>query len=208
MHNVPQRAAPQQARAIATRQKLLQATADSLCEVGCSGTTTTVVAERAGVSQGALFKHFGSKHQLRASTMEHLFDRLFDSFRIAFAASAEDEDRLSCVLRELWAVFLTPELYAVVELYIAARTDEPLRLALVPVLGQHRSNLANEARQLFPQAADHNPNFDVAVDGILSTFQGAAMSAAVLQDFSGAAAFAEFLERVCRRELEPPYGAE
>ena len=65
------RAAPQQARAKATRRKLLNAAVQSLCESGCAGTTTTVVANRAGVSQGALYKHFGSKHQLIAATVEH-----------------------------------------------------------------------------------------------------------------------------------------
>ena len=48
-------------------------------------------------------------------------------------------------LPQLWAVFLMPELYAVVELYIVARTDEALREELVPVLTAHRENLLVEA---------------------------------------------------------------
>ncbi len=198
--------APQQARAIATRLRLLDSAVLCLCEAGYAKTTTTMVAQRAEVSQGALYKHFGSKQQLIAGTAEHLFSGLVEDFQAAFAVSTSGEDRLSRVLFELWTVFLTPELYAVVDLYIAARTDEPLRLALVPVVTQHRDNLHKEARVLFPEAAENNPRFEIAVDGILSTLQGAAMSAAVLDDLSNAAAFAAFLEHVCRRELEPPYG--
>ena len=200
---------PTQARAIATRRKLLDAAVHSLCELGSAKTTTTVVARRAGVSQGALYKHFGSKHDLIAATTEHLFQGLIDDFRAAFAAAGagQDQDPVTRVLQQLWAVFLTPELYAVVELYIAARTDEPLRRALLPVVCQHRDNLHEEARRLFPEAAADNPRFEVAVDTVMSVMQGAAMSAAVLQDHSGAAEFARFLEHVCRRELQPPYGA-
>ncbi len=198
---------PTQARAVATRLKLLDAAVQSLCTLGSAKTTTTVVARRAGVSQGALYKHFGSKHDLIAATTEHLFQGLFNDFRAAFAAGGSGQDPVTQVLRELWAVFLSPELYAVVELYIAARTDEALRRALLPVVRRHRDNLHEEARGLFPEAAADNPRFEVAVDTVMSVMQGAAMSAAVLQDHSGAADFARFLEHVCRRELQPPYGA-
>ena len=202
------RTAPKQARAKATRQKLLGSAVQGLCTLGYAKTTTTVVAHRAGVSQGALYKHFGSKQQLVAATMEHLFEGLVTDFRTAFAAGGSGQDRLSRVLSELWAVFLKPELYAVVELYIAARTDEALRQALVPVLRQHRANLHAEARLLFPEAAAENPRFEIAVDSVMSALQGASISAAVLRDFSDAARFAAFLEHICRRELEPPYGAD
>jgi AcrR family transcriptional regulator len=206
MSDTQAKAPPKQARAIATRQKLLDAAAQCLCELGARGTTTTAVAKRAGVSQGALYKHFGSKHHLLAATTEHLFNILIEAFRGAFGAQATDQDRLSRVLQELWAVFLMPELYAVVELYIVARTDETLREALVPVLAEHRENLLAEARRIFPEAAAENPRFDMAVDGIMAAMQGAAMNAAVVRDLSQATEFATFVERVCRREFEPPYG--
>ena len=109
------RQAPKQARAIATRQKLLQAAATSLCEVGCSGTTTTEVANRAGVSQGALYKHFGNKQNLLAATTEYLFQYLIDEFRVGFQVAQGQQDPLPVTLSTLWMVFLKPELYAVVE---------------------------------------------------------------------------------------------
>ena len=199
---------PKQARAIATRNKLLSAAAHCLCELGARGTTTTAVAKEAGVSQGALYKHFGSKHHLLAATTEHLLATLFTAFQRAFAARPlDDGDKLSKVLPALWGVFLLPELYAVVELYIMARTDEPLREALVPVLDAHRQNLLAEARELFPVAASENPRFDLAVYGIMLALQGAAMNAAVVQEQGWTAAYASFVEQICRRELEPPYGA-
>jgi AcrR family transcriptional regulator len=199
---------PQQARAVATRNKLIEAVVRSLCSRGYAKTTTTVVAQAAGVSQGALFKHFGSKQHLIAATTEHLFHGLVEDFRSAFQVEGgnEVEDQIPRLLNELWVVFLKPELYAVIELYIAARTDEQLRQALIPVMQEHRDNLINEARRLFPDAAVNNPRFESAVDAIMSAFQGAAMSAAVLQDASHASELSAFLEHLCRLELQPPYG--
>jgi len=201
IHDAP--APPQQARSRATRKKLLNACVDCLCCVGFSNTTTTMIAKKAGVSQGALFKHFASKPQLIAATTQHLFTKLFDEFREAFSIDNSHDDVISSVLPALWAVFLKPELYVVVELYIAARTDDSLREALVPVTAQHREHLLEEARRLFPVSAAKNPRFDVAVDAIMATMQGAAISAVTINDPPRVARFTQFLEHVCRRELTP-----
>lgn len=196
---------PKQARAVATRRKLLDGAVSCLCELGYGSTTTTEVCRRAGVSQGALYKHFGSKQQLIAASTEHLFRGLIEGFRRAFATGATERDRVRCAVRELWSIFLTPELYAVLELYSAARTDEPLREALAPVLHRHRENLLSEARRLFPEAAAANPRFDRVVDGVLTTMQGAALSAAVLPELKSDPSTTLFWENLCRRELEGPF---
>jgi len=206
MKTTPPLSEPKQARAIETHRQILDAAVRSLCETGHGGTTTTVVARRAGVSQGALFKHFGSKQQLLAATTGHLFDRLIGEFRAAFAAGARDDDPVARALLELWRVFLAPELYAVLELYMVSRTDKGLRQAMVPVMLRHRENLLVEARALFPEAAAKNPRFEAGVEAIMSAMQGAAISVAVLQEQADGAAFHDFLEHVWRRELEFPYG--
>ena len=59
-----------------TRGRLLAATQTSLVELGYAGATTTAICRRAGVSQGALFKHFASKGELLAATAEWLFGGL------------------------------------------------------------------------------------------------------------------------------------
>ena len=202
--------AAKQARAHVTRNKLLDAAVGVLCSSGYAKTTTTAVAKRAGMSQGALFKRFGSKHQLVAATAEHLFGGLVADFRNAMRAGQPDDedDALGWIIRQLWAVFLKPELYAVTELYIAARTDEPLRQALVPVMWQHRQNLLTEARRLFPRAADENPHFEAAVDATMHAMQGAAMSVAVLRDAVDLDKLARFVDHTCRRELLPPFGEQ
>ena len=57
-------ATPQQERSRATQARLLEATVECLVEHGWSGTTTTVVAERAGVSRGAQLHHYPTRAAL------------------------------------------------------------------------------------------------------------------------------------------------
>ena len=48
----------------ATRQRLLRAALDLYTTVGFRGTTTPVIASRAGVAEGTIYRHFTSKEHL------------------------------------------------------------------------------------------------------------------------------------------------
>ncbi len=66
---------PQQERSRATQARLLEATVDCLVEHGWSGTTTTVVAARAGVSRGAQLHHYPTRAALVTAAVGHLAER-------------------------------------------------------------------------------------------------------------------------------------
>src|SRR5512139_2951702 len=63
---------PQEERTRAMRQRLLEATVELLVERGWSGTSTTLVSKRAGVSRGAQLHHFPTKNDLVLAAVEHL----------------------------------------------------------------------------------------------------------------------------------------
>ena len=191
---------PVQARSRATRGRLLDATIESLIERGFAGTTTPEVCRRAGVSQGALFKHFGSKADLLGAAVRHLFAGLIDDFRAAFAAVDPKAERVGAALDLLREAFEAPRLLAAFDLYTAARTDPGLRAALAPVMAEHRENLRIEARKLFPRA-EELPDFDAVVDTAMATLQGAALGALVLPEPAADARGLAVLERQVRREL-------
>ena len=66
MPKVPRRQ-PRQARALATRAAIFEATAQILESEGEAGLNTNRVAERAGVSIGTLYQYFGSKQAILAA---------------------------------------------------------------------------------------------------------------------------------------------
>ena len=195
-------ARPRQARSLATRARLLDAAIQTLVAQGYAALTTTEVCRRAGLSQGALFKHFESKAGLVGALAERLFAALIDDFRAGFDRAARPEDRLGSALDQLARSFREPRLLAALELYTAARSDAALRARLAPVVARHRANLLREARELFPRAAGANPDFDAVVDSVIGALQGAALGGLVAADVEAARRSLAWLERMLRAELE------
>lgn len=125
---------PQQERSRATQARLLEATVECLVERGWSGTTTTVVAERAGVSRGAQLHHYPTKATLVMAALAHLTERRAAELRAeALALPADPKQRLDRVVDTLAAAFTGPLFVAALELWVAARTDPELRAALMPL---------------------------------------------------------------------------
>lgn len=204
----PATRSPKQARSRATRAKILDAAIRCLVDRGYAGTSTTEIGARAGVSQGALFKHFGSKLDLLGAAVERLFQAMVADYQrqLAALATRAPGDRVGAAIRLLRETFAEPRLQAAYELYVAARTDSALRAVIEPPLRAHRENLRAVARALFPSEALRHPQFDAVVDVVLDTMQGAALGAVVLPDADREAPALDALERWVRSELTPKSG--
>ena len=189
--------APMQARSLATRARLVDATVEALVAEGYAGTTTTSVASRAGVSQGALFKHFPNKRELLAAAVASVFDAVVDDFRAAYARRRSPDVRVALDL--LAERFADPRLLAAFEVYTAARTDAALTATVAPILETHRENLRREARALFPEVPRRR--LDPLVDTIMSTLQGGALGALVSVDPRSERRSRALLTRWVRAEL-------
>ncbi len=158
-----------------TRSALLTATIACLVELGYTRTTTTEVTKRAGVSQGALFKHFPTKSALVAAATEKLFADTIEEFSVAFARSGtSDAPPIVVALRRVWDVFCTPELTAVFRLYVEAPVDPELMAALVPVVMRHEENLTARAGELFPELVA-TPEHAALFAAVLFAMQGLAL---------------------------------
>lgn len=164
-------------RSAATREQLLDATLDCLVELGYGGTTTTVVADRAGVSRGAQLHHFPTRASLVAAAVEHLFRGLTEEYQTGFAGLHPGSDQLREAIDLLWSMFTKPRYLAALELYTAARTDEVLRRQVRPVAERHEANVRELARRYFPEPALRDPRgFEAILSLILDTMQGMAVS--------------------------------
>ena len=71
------------------RQRLLEATVECLVEHGWSGTSTTLVSQRAGVSRGAQLHHFPTKNDLVLAAVEHLSELRGEELREAARRAAQ-----------------------------------------------------------------------------------------------------------------------
>jgi AcrR family transcriptional regulator len=164
---------PQQSRSRATQQRLLAATIDCLVEHGWAGTTTTLIAERAGVSRGAQLHHYPTKAALVMAAVEHLAERRADEMRreatgVRDGGSAGRVDR---VVDLLAAAFTGPLFVAAIEVWVAARTDVELREALVPLEFRVGRDLHHLAVELLG-ADERVPGVREAVQATLDLLRG------------------------------------
>jgi len=118
-------------RTAATRATLLDAAVECLAELGYSGTTTTEVARRAGVSRGAQLHHFPSKADLLLAATAELCTRRLGEFRKAYADAPPGSDRVDTAIDVMWSLYSGGTFISHVELVVAARTDESLRAAVL-----------------------------------------------------------------------------
>lgn len=112
------------------RRRLLEATVECLAEHGWSGTTTTLVSRRAGVSRGAQLHHFPTKADLVVAAVEHLSERRHADLVATARSSRRTTRQVLAVLEEHMT---SPLFVAALELWVAARTDPGLHAAVAPL---------------------------------------------------------------------------
>jgi len=165
---------PQQDRSVDTRRRILDATVECLAALGYAATTTLAVGERAGVSRGALLYHFPTRAVLVSEAVQHLFAELRADYEASFAHLPAGRSRLERAIDLLWTTFQDQRLAAVLDLYVAGRTDPELRAQLAPVAEQHEIHVRTLARRFFPAAAT-DARFESVLDLVLDTLQGLAV---------------------------------
>lgn len=181
MSSAPARRTQAQRRAT-TRGALLDATIDVLVDHGYSGLTTTMVCERAGVTRGAQAHYFATKADLVVQALSHLTDRLVAELVATPLRVADGPERQYAVLLDrLWEIYTGPVSQALLELFVAARTDPELNRHLVQFDGAVMSTLAGAARQVAPELAAR-PEFTSVMNTSISTIRGLRMLRSVVSE--------------------------
>ena len=152
-----------------TRQRLLEAALDTLITHGWAGTTTTLVAERAGVSRGAQLHHYPTKADLVLAAVEHLAAKRAEDIRAEAEAAAPYQ--VDQVIDLLSAAFTGPLYVAALEVWVAARTDPQLRAALIPTEARVGREMHRLAVDLLG-ADETRPGVREAVQATLDLLRG------------------------------------
>ncbi len=117
-------------RSAETRALLLDATIESLIEVGYGAMSTTDVVRRAGVSRGAQVHQLARKLDLVQAAIRHLALKGGQELDAAMAKLPDDGSRAYAALELLWRTYEGPFFWAAIELVVAGRTDQELQPAL------------------------------------------------------------------------------
>jgi AcrR family transcriptional regulator len=159
-----------------TRGRLLDATIESLIEVGYAGTTIRRVTDLAGVSQGAQSHHFPHRVDLVTSAFERLAEQRIERYRERARELPPDRgERLRALLDLLWEDFSSPVFTVAVKLWVAAAEDEELRERLVPVEKRIHSNMATLSAEVAGELGAEQ-GFDRRLAVAMNTVAGLALT--------------------------------
>jgi AcrR family transcriptional regulator len=139
----------------ATRAALHEATLASLVELGYAGTTTRGVAERAGVSQGALQHHYPTKAALVDAALVHLAEQVKQAVISNPPTAASEPERVALLVDYLWELFNQPHSAAIMEFLAAARTDQEIAAGVLHLLDRYDEIAQSIAAALVPGLAAH-----------------------------------------------------
>ena len=105
-----------------------------LAELGWSGATVAVVAERAGVSRGATQHYFPTREDLFTAALEHMADvRLAEILREAARLPARRSSAPATSSRLLVRLYTGPLFRAALQIWAAAAASEVLRDLVLPL---------------------------------------------------------------------------
>lgn len=178
--------ATQAERRTATMNRLVDATIGVLDEIGYAGASTQIICDRAGVSQGGMFRHYATRRALMAHAAREVAQRQVAVFREHLPAnrSIESPADVRSLVADVVALGASPENRTWHELMAAARTDSELREELQDATDfYHREIMAVAAELLSDVIApdDLLPTMRV----ILSFVDGLAVATPLTHDQAG-----------------------
>lgn len=159
----------------------MEATVECLVERGWAGTTTVLVAERAGVSRGAQLHHFRTRDELVAAAVEYVGAQSVADMLERAGALPDGGDRTASVVGFIVDFFVSPLFTAALELWVAARTDPELLDRVVEL----QARLGRECHRIAVAmlgADERRPGVRAAVQATLDLARGLALANLLTDD--------------------------
>jgi AcrR family transcriptional regulator len=120
-------------RSDGTRARLLEAAILCLHESGYAATTTSLVAQRAEVSRGAMLHQFPTKVDLMLYVVRAVYDREVEEYVARLGHIRDLREKLLALPQVAWEVLSRPSGVAVLEVLQGSRSDPELAERLLPM---------------------------------------------------------------------------
>lgn len=159
-------------RRAGTRRALLDATLEVLGEVGYARLTTSQVVARAGVTRGAQAHYFATKADLVVQALKHLTDQMVaELVAVPVRDAGGLPEQYELLLNQLWELHAGAGSTALIELFVASRTDPELRLSLQDFDHAVAQTLRATAETVAPELAAR-PDFRSLMVTAIATIRG------------------------------------
>ena len=163
-----------------TRRRLLDAAIVCLIDRGYANTTTSEIAERAGLSRGAQLYHFPKKEELLTSAVEHLFELKFGEIKEKVSRLTNKNDRRATAIDLMWEISNGRLTTAWIELVVASRTDAYLRESVSAANDRVTEFIDRSFRELFPRTEGATDFYELIPHIVCLTLEGMALEGMTL----------------------------
>jgi AcrR family transcriptional regulator len=170
----------QRERREATIRKLIDATIESLLELGYKGTSVSEICKRSGLSHGALFRFFPSVLDLVLAASAEVAQRQIEAFEKRFAKAKHGPDPVRAALELLRTACRSPTNAVFYELLLAARTDSKLKSALKVSMRKYYDTIRAAALTVPGMEALPEELLDVLLFSAIHLFDGETLARTVL----------------------------
>jgi AcrR family transcriptional regulator len=163
-------------KSASTRTQIIEAAVKCLVDLGYARTTTAVIAEKAGLSRGAMLHHFPSKMDIVRAAVDYLHAKRLRAFRKAMAKEPAGGDHVRLGVESYWAHVKHPWFVAFFELAVAARTDNDLAAILFPAQEAFEREWYETSLDLFPEWKHKGEKFLLGFDLSRYVIEGMAIN--------------------------------
>ncbi len=163
-----------------TRRRLLDSAILCLIDRGYANTTTSEVAERAGLSRGAQLYHFPRKEELLTSAVDHLFHLMFSEMKEKVGRLTNENHRRAAAIDLLWEIANGPLATAWIELVVASRTDSYLRDTVTAVNDRMAEFIDQSFKELFPRPEGAGADYDLIPQMVVMILEAMALEGKTL----------------------------
>ncbi len=142
----------QEERSEGTQHRIINAAIELLYNEGHVAATTHKIAERAGVSRGAMLHHFPTKDDLMLAVVRAAHERDSLSLRAGLAKISDPLQRYFSLPDLAWEVMSGPSGIAVLEIMMSSRSNAALGARLAPLQSEIESESQARIMQLMHDA--------------------------------------------------------
>ncbi len=137
-------------RRTATREALLAAAIAVIAEQGYASTTTNLIAERAGVTRGALQYHFASREDTILAVIDHVMTELNFRLDTAGLAGLPLAERVEALVSRYREVFSGPLFVTAMQILLGVRSDPVLSARIRAHLNEKQDAILRTWAEIFP----------------------------------------------------------
>ena len=119
-------------KSLRTRARILECALALFAELGVVAATNPLIAERAGLTRGAMLYHFPSRDGLVAAAADYIQASRARALNEAAEQAPAGADLAEHAIDAYWSLLHTPAFIAFAELEAAARVDPAIARAIAP----------------------------------------------------------------------------